>query len=56
MLTKMTQTQVNAQQKDGATALILVARLSIDGAMKHLLACGVDINLTDKYGELFLVD
>ena len=51
MLTKMPQTLVNAQQTDGATALILVARLSIEGAMQYLLATGVDINLTDKYGE-----
>ena len=41
---------------DGSSALILAARLAVEGMVEELITCHADVNAVDelgKFGELF---
>lgn len=37
---------------DGSTALILAARLAVEGMVEELITCHADVNAVDELGEL----
>ena len=36
---------------DGSTALILAARLAVEGMVEELITCHADVNAVDELGE-----
>ena len=42
---------INNQANDGSTAVILAAKLCINGILQHLIKKGADINLCDNLGR-----
>lgn len=44
-------TDLDARMYDGATALILAARLAVEGMVEDLIACHADVNAVDEIGK-----
>lgn len=40
---------------DGSTALILAARLAVEGMVEELITCHADVNAVDEIGGFFLL-
>lgn len=39
--------------EDGATPLIMAARLAVEGMVEDLIGADADINSADEYGKIF---
>ncbi|XP_072925215.1 neurogenic locus notch homolog protein 3 isoform X3 [Hemitrygon akajei] len=44
-------TDLDARMVDGSTALILAARLAVEGMVEELIACHADVNAVDEIGK-----
>lgn len=44
-------TDLDSRMYDGSTALILVARLPVEGMVEELITCHADVNAVDELGE-----
>ncbi|MGH0171844.1 UNVERIFIED_CONTAM: hypothetical protein FKN15_061781 [Acipenser sinensis] len=49
-------TDLDARMYDGSTALILAARLAVEGMVEDLIACHADVNAVDEIGKSALVE
>lgn len=44
-------TDLDARMYDGSTALILAARLAVEGMVEELITCHADVNAVDEIGK-----
>lgn len=44
-------TDLDSRMYDGSTALILAARLAVEGMVEELITCHADVNAVDELGE-----
>lgn len=50
ILIRNRSTDLDARMGDGSTALILAARLAVEGMVEELIACHADVNAVDETG------
>lgn len=51
ILIRNRSTDLDARMGDGSTALILAARLAVEGMVEELIACHADVNAVDELGK-----
>ncbi|CAH2275304.1 neurogenic locus notch homolog 3 [Pelobates cultripes] len=51
ILIRNRSTDLDARMGDGSTALILAARLAVEGMVEELVACHADVNSVDELGK-----
>ncbi|XP_064296217.1 neurogenic locus notch homolog protein 3-like [Phalacrocorax carbo] len=51
ILIRNRSTDLDARTGDGSTALILAARLAVEGMVEELIACHADVNAVDETGK-----
>ncbi|CAN0018645.1 unnamed protein product [Bubo scandiacus] len=51
ILIRNRSTDLDARMGDGSTALILAARLAVEGMVEELIACHADVNAVDETGK-----
>ncbi|XP_074839313.1 neurogenic locus notch homolog protein 3-like, partial [Carettochelys insculpta] len=51
ILIRNRSTDLDARMVDGSTALILAARLAVEGMVEELIACHADVNAVDELGK-----
>lgn len=44
-------TDLDSRMYDGSTALILAARLAVEGMVEELITCHADVNAVDELGK-----
>lgn len=44
-------TDLDSRMYDGSTALILAARLAVEGMVEELITCHADVNAVDEIGR-----
>lgn len=54
ILLRNRSTNLNARMEDGATPLIMAARLAVEGMVEDLISADADINSADEYGKTAL--
>lgn len=50
ILIRTRATDLDARMYDGSTALILAARLAVEGMVEELITCHADVNAVDEIG------
>lgn len=51
ILIRTRATDLDARMYDGSTALILAARLAVEGMVEELITCHADVNAVDELGK-----
>lgn len=55
ILIRTRATDLDSRMYDGSTALILAARLAVEGMVEELITCHADVNAVDELGKYTLV-
>lgn len=55
ILIRTRATDLDSRMYDGSTALILAARLAVEGMVEELITCHADVNAVDELGKCVLL-